>query len=216
VNHASARRSSAFTLIELLVVIAIIAILIGLLIPAVQKVRESAQRTQCENNLKQIGIAFQSHHDSRGYLPTAGRCDTGSTNNGQVATRDDWGWCYQILLYIEQDNLFNQPATVAGDDTILATPLPVLYCPSTRPTQTYLATSAAHSGWGNWNGNWAKTDYAGCAGTQNGTAAPDGNSTGVNGAVVRTGVDKITLAAGIPDGTSNTLVVGEKRQYWGN
>lgn len=211
-NRLRATWRPAFTLIELLVVIAIIGVLIGLLLPAVQKVREAANRLSCQNNLKQIGLACQSYDGVYGNLPTAGKCDTGTINNGQVATRADWGWAYQILPYVEQDNLFKQPMTVAGDDTICRTPLKILHCPSTRPAQTYLATNAAHAGWTNWNGNWAKTDYAGCAGTQSG-ASPTGNNSGVTGCVVRKGAAEVSLSLGIPDGNSNSMVIGEKLQY---
>lgn len=206
------QRRAGFTLIELLVVIAIIA----LLLPAVQKVREAANRVKCQNHLKQIGLAFHTFHDANGALPTAGRCDPASpaVNSGQAATRADWGWSYQILPFAEQANVFNQPATIAGDDVILSTPLTILHCPSTRPPRTYLSTNATQKGWKDWNGMWAKTDYAGCAGgTQTGTGAtPTGSNLKADGAVVRTGLATVSLNNDIPDGTANTLMVGEKLQ----
>src|SRR5689334_16029160 len=99
-------RFHGFTLIELLVVIAIIAVLIGLLLPAVQKVREAAARTKCQNNLKQIGLAFHSIHDVDGKFPHAGR--NGPTACCSSDTRDGWNFWYYILPYIEQGNVFNQ------------------------------------------------------------------------------------------------------------
>jgi len=108
-------RWPAFTLIELLVVIAIIAILIGLLLPAVQKVREAAARAQCANNLKQIGLAVHGFHDVHKYLPPAGTTDGkplsgGPWPNGGEGTN----WSVYILPHIEQGNIWNR-LTFTGD-----------------------------------------------------------------------------------------------------
>jgi prepilin-type N-terminal cleavage/methylation domain-containing protein len=127
--HVSARRRTAFTLIELLVVIAIIAVLIALLLPAVQQAREAARRSQCKNNLKQVGLALHNYHDTHNVLPPA------------FFTQHGWTSTTFLLPYLDQAPMYNRlnvngPINLA-DASILAlakTPLPVFLCPSSPET----------------------------------------------------------------------------------
>src|SRR5690349_16552913 len=100
------RQRKGFTLIELLVVIAIIAILFGLLIPAVQKVREAAARAQCQNNLKQIGLAFHNYHSANKCFPAGFTSAAASVDGPSLGP--GWGWGARLLPYLEQQSVYNQ------------------------------------------------------------------------------------------------------------
>jgi prepilin-type N-terminal cleavage/methylation domain-containing protein/prepilin-type processing-associated H-X9-DG protein len=181
------RRRSAFTLIELLVVIAIIAILIGLLLPAVQKVREAAARMQCENNLKQIGVALHDYHSAYGKLPP------GSTPQGFTVVS-------QILPFMEQDNVYNQinlnaPANSAANAGPTGVAIKILLCPSDRTSQL-----PAGQGGNNYFANYGAEPLF----FQN-----TGTANGVFGLREPNGGIKLT---DVTDGTSNTAAFSELRK----
>ncbi len=227
IRYRKHRALAGFTLIELLVVIAIIAILIGLLIPAVQKVREAAGRASCQNNMKQLGIAMHAYHNDNGQFPV------GQYNKleGEAAIWDRGCWVHFILPYIEQGNLYQlfyngcgSPAGVAlpyvlltpNKDTVIKT----LYCPSdgnSPKTKTVDTNSSAYGG------NVAMTqglhvNYVMCAGngwslgyplataTNYGGFGAAGTSNVLDGMFY---VQSQTKLSGISDGTSNTLMTSE-------
>jgi len=202
------RRRSGFTLIELLVVIAIIAILIGLLLPAVQKIREAANRMKCSNNLKQMGLAIHNYHDTNGFMPPGGFNPWGAEGS----------WPYHILTYIEQDNLARQNTGNNVDPLRYRSGPSIYFCPSRRTAKAvqaqggrflmdYAASTPADSpnSWDQfwygdiWGMGWTNSTYRGViarGGYQVGTSNWIGTQSNL---------------ASVTDGLSNTMVVSEKQ-----
>jgi prepilin-type N-terminal cleavage/methylation domain-containing protein/prepilin-type processing-associated H-X9-DG protein len=232
------RRRPGFTLIELLVVIAIIAILIGLLLPAVQKVREAAARSQCQNNLKQLGVACHNYHSAYEKLPYGILRDQGIAQIPYTDSRDTsttpprtrrFALMHQLLPYIEQENLFRRYVEWTGgpapnpwdrnsidENNVQWGPgwffhkqvVKTLICPSNPNAGNSL----------NPNGRYFITHYFGSAGTRGynrgpftgGPAVRPSHVDYLDGVFVQN--RQITLL-GISDGTSNTLMLGERHYF---
>jgi prepilin-type N-terminal cleavage/methylation domain-containing protein/prepilin-type processing-associated H-X9-DG protein len=200
---AAVRRDRfAFTLIELLVVIAIIGTLIGLLLPAVQKVREASNLTTCKNNLKQLGLAMHDYHNVAGGFPV-GYYDP--TPWPQPDNGPGWGWAAFLLPYLEQSDLYRQINFQAdvGDPAnagIAKVFLKNFYCPSDDVAQTFTVTDGGTKSW-----TLAQCSYVACNGND---GVDDFTTPPHTGAFVR--ATKGFRAANISDGLSNTLFVGER------
>jgi prepilin-type N-terminal cleavage/methylation domain-containing protein/prepilin-type processing-associated H-X9-DG protein len=194
-------RRRGFTLIELLVVIAIIGVLIGLLLPAVQRIRESASRLSCSNNLHQIGVALQSYHDRNNGFPPGYVTQVASDNSD---LGPGWGWAAYLLDDIEQGNIKQQihfdlqisdPANAAARVAVV----PLYQCPSESASNTFTVVDA--------NGNpicdVARSSYV----AMNGVLGVSSDAWDNNGAFIR---NKSMRIRDIKDGLSNTLFVGER------
>jgi prepilin-type N-terminal cleavage/methylation domain-containing protein/prepilin-type processing-associated H-X9-DG protein len=220
------RRRNGFTLVELLVVIAIIAVLAGLLLPAVQKVRAAAARAQCQNNLKQLGLGIHSWHDAKGYIPQNHRPASAQTTT--VRER----WLTRILPFIDQSPLYSQyddssdwdssPTTTPppapgypGNIVVTSVPLKIVQCPAAAEPSRQDNNPAASTpeGWGPNNPPIvAVTDYAGIYGVHpsfsaaTGIAPANPYGTMINDTFKEN--SRVTLTD-ITDGTSNTILLAE-------
>lgn len=241
----------AFTLVELLVVIAIIGILVALLLPAIQSAREAARRSQCQNNLKQIGLAFLNFESSNKQLPSGGwgYLWTGDPDLGN-GERQPGGWAYTLLPFLEDSAVYNigKGLSAAERETALVqqqqTPIPSFYCPSRRPVglsqglqvpinskpvpgfmvakSDYAANGGSLSPTDNKPTYWFKgptltcrETYPNCNWTEGGnikytrevlTSGPDA----MDGVVIPRFPIKLRQ---VTDGTSKTLLAGEKYMY---
>ncbi len=206
----------AFTLVELLVVIAIIGILVALLLPAIQSAREAARRTQCSNNLKQIGVALHNYHDTHGRFPPGGVHRNGGPDQGrwENGSSTSWraSWLLLLLPFLEQEALYNdydfsrRARDGEPNSQVVGTFIGSLVCPS--------ANIRREERWqmsGGVNPRFAKGSYAACfsAGSAYSSAAHRGDRSGIDRATFHPGAHYGANFADIFDGTSNTIAVSE-------
>ncbi|MDZ4658301.1 MAG: DUF1559 domain-containing protein [Bythopirellula sp.] len=203
-----------FTLVELLVVIAIIGVLVALLLPAIQAARESARRNQCSNNLKQIGLALQSRHDSRKVFPS-GRTGRPSSANSGVNTFGV-SWAFELLPYVEQTALYQAlvkalPSTDPQNALAMRSPVSTFVCPSRRePAADRNFDNNDQAPPEENRGVAAGGDYAGSAGIDIdfGLDNLNGEPAGITGGTLYT--FSRNSIRNVTDGTSQTIGVGEK------
>jgi prepilin-type N-terminal cleavage/methylation domain-containing protein/prepilin-type processing-associated H-X9-DG protein len=211
--NAPLRRACGFTLIELLVVIAIIGVLVGLLLPAVQKVREAAARAKCQNNLKQFGLAFHNYYSATNTFPAA------YTLIVPPQPLNSMSWCIPLLPYIEQQNLYaqynlTQPFFAPANQLIIQTTLPLDICPSAPNRPTLYTTSIPANTF--FNGQPA-ISWTASAGDYGPVAGIDGSGwqimVGTNPGGNRNGALQGNLAihplGDITDGFSTTILMSE-------
>jgi prepilin-type N-terminal cleavage/methylation domain len=217
--HPMRIRRSGFTLIELLVVIAIIAVLIALLLPAVQQAREAARRTQCKNNLKQIGLAFHNYHDTFRLFHRGGPNGTitlSNSTNAPILARKMISWSTALLPYVDQATLYNKYDHArwffeSPNDVLTSTPLSVFQCPSNPNASQKREFEGAAFG---------RTDYSGLyhAALGNDAFPPSQKYPSPNG--IMNGATfsprgtwdpdaRNVSIRDITDGLSNTIVIGE-------
>jgi prepilin-type N-terminal cleavage/methylation domain-containing protein len=212
-REAAMRCRRGFTLIELLVVIAIIAVLVGLLVPAVQQIREAAARAQCMNNLKQIGLAMHMLHDGHRALPDGGavpwpanrnQCMCGIMRSTTIDYTKGLGWAYQILPYLEQGNIKLESLTAQTIPAVALYNGPsrrgiTFHATTLQPLIDYCAVTPADA-----PGSWDQYTY--------GSSWLVPTDVAYKGAIIRRGTlgGRVPLS-NIPDGTSNTLLFTEKR-----
>ena len=222
------RKNRGFTLVELMVVVTIIGILMGLMLPAVQSARESARRSQCQNNLKQLGLAVQSHHAAMRQFPTGGwGCMWVGDPDRGYGVKQPGGWVYNVLPYLEQTALRNQGAKLTGAakmtslTQVVQQPLPIMNCPTRRRPSLYPYDMTQPP----WNYNnvplVAKTDYAinggdwTCPGGPGPASLAQGDQPTYpwQNTSTATGICYLRSTVTIDDvrdGASNTYCVGEK------
>src|SRR5262245_39293273 len=213
------RRSTGFTLIELLVVIAIIAVLVSLLLPAVQQAREAARRTQCKSNLKQIGLALANYESAQRVLPPGYVSGIGPADSQTGDSGPGWGWLAILLPFVEQENLqqslrWDLPCWDPANSVAVKISLPLYLCPTATNEATTVGITDINQnvpqnavfGRANyvhnvgWNDIWSSppnTDYTNVV-------------TGCNGVMFRNSSIRLAL---VTDGLSNTVFAGERSPY---